>query len=188
MCKTVERYRTVYRTFGCNCAFVVGGGSLYKLNHRFQPIAPWQIVDIPPLSFRGMTPEKNGMALAAEDEEAIDVVLREGGVSAKLVKSALEDDLLPLLPLVICTPQTDELLNALQERLCTSRVLKLRYLLLRNHHAFRSIPCKRRFSSMAYGPVTCSRDFQKSKKLVVEADEKTEPVGLRLLVDMVSGS
>lgn len=132
-----------------------------------------------------MAPEKNGMALAAEDEEAIDVILREGGVSAKLVKNALEEDLLPLLPLVICAP-TDELLNVLQQRLCTSRVLKLRYLLLRGHHAFENIPCERRFNSEAYGPVTCSQDVKQRKKVFVEADEKTEPFGLRLLVDMVS--
>lgn len=128
------------------------------------------------------------MPFDAIEEEAIDVVLREGCVTPQLVKTALEEDLLPLLPLLLASPHANDLLNLLQDRLCASRHLKLRYMLLRGHQAFQSIPCKRRFTSAAYGHTACANQLQKklSRRKCAPPDNQSPDTNcIRILVDMV---
>lgn len=125
------------------------------------------------------------------DQDAVDVLLRDTGFTPHLVAAAPDDHLLPLLPLLLASPELPALLPPLRERLHASRMLKLRFLLLRAHPAFQSVACTRRFASWAYANRPKRKDAQRrlaQRKWAPEraqGDDDADRNAVSLVVDMV---
>lgn len=86
-------------------------------------------------------------------------------ISPELISSASESHLLIFLPLILdviqATDGVSPLLPPLKARMLASRKLKLRFLLLRKHPAFKDFKARLRFSSAAYGQLPFGGDATK---------------------------
>lgn len=124
----------------------------------------------------------------APDESDLAVMAAE--LSCETLDTATESQLLILFPLILqriaschASHVSSPLEEPLRHRLCASRRLKLRFLLLRTHPAYSALLCKLRYSSRAYDGVPVVPTACSSSK--VDLMREPEPRGLLLSVDMV---
>lgn len=112
-------------------------------------------------------------------------------LSGDMILCATEAQILLLLPSIlhrieVCKVPHEKrgAMDALRIRLCSSRRLKLRFLLLRKHDAFRTLSSRLRYSSRAYDvPIVttaCS-----SSHIDIEDDMTAMPQSICVPVDMV---
>lgn len=112
-------------------------------------------------------------------------------LTADLLLSASEAHLLILLPVILfqllpphISDHSAKFFLPLQQRISSSRRLKLRVLLLRAHPVFRNVPVNLRYSSHAYvKPLVSTALSMSSSRLDIFSEHG--PRELAILVDMV---
>lgn len=122
--------------------------------------------------------------------ETLDLAIIAEELSGEVLNAASEVQLLLLLPLILqrvtkchVARRPSPLVESLRQRLCASRRLKLRFLLLREHPAFEGLLCTLRYSRRAYVGVPVVSTACSSSKL--DLFEASAPRALLLPVDMV---
>lgn len=129
---------------------------------------------------------------------AQDLVVLATELSPDLIRVATLSQLILVLPLVLdaivtahAASRYSPLIDPLCRRLHRSRRLKLRFLLLRHHPVFKSLPVKLRFSTYAYekrshqpyvSRTACSTSHL---DLSLDRDEPMRITSIKVKVDMV---
>lgn len=121
-------------------------------------------------------------------------ILSERTVSPRHISDCSEQHLLLIFPLILRTIESHQLSNTksplicpLLSRMCSSRRVKLRFLLLRKHPAFASLQSTLIFVSRAYGTWCFARGCNPTNSNISPPTQsKPQPNAMRVPVDMVS--